>query len=239
MRALESLSSALPPAPTSLSKGTSPPPPPSRAEKFVDVVLSRLSPLVIIQKVPQFRKELLALADSAISVWSFAQSDELKIIANLNLDPARRSEWSSLTFDDPLSRNRNGTESDIRSATRPRIFTLFPCITSRKVIAAADPAVGPPGSWPEPERTPRTVEACIHPGIGLSESSALVLRGKEEEAELKEFARQEEEKCREAVNAKRRNGGHGRSGSVVGSISGPSSPIAQWHGEGTMKLVED
>jgi len=103
-RALESLSLASPSRPTLTSQETITPAPPSGADKVINDVLSVLSPRVTLSQEPHLRNELVALAHSAISVWTFAQTAELKILIRSRVDRASRNEWRSLIFDPLLSR---------------------------------------------------------------------------------------------------------------------------------------
>ena len=79
------------------------------------------------------------------------------------------------------------------------------------------------------------IETCVHPGTGLAEWSALVVKGKEEEERRKELI--EEESLRDKLAAIEKElearGGrnaHSRNGSVAGSVLEPTSPILQWMG---------
>jgi hypothetical protein len=252
MRALESLSRTSPLSPTLTSLGSSPRPSPSgrapiprRANKVVDDVLCVLSPLVALSQEEQLRTELLALADSAISVWHSVQTDELKIIVCACLDRANRSEWRYHKFDPlPSSSSDKDTDAEIVSSTHPRIFALFPrVIAAQKLSRATELAAGPPGSWPQSQDEPRTIETCIHTGTGLPEWSPLVIKGKYEEEERKNYIREEMERVMQEANARsRRNGGQSRRDSMVasGSGSGPPSPTTQFRGEnGMMGKVEE
>jgi hypothetical protein len=116
---------------------------------------------------------LRALANSAISVWSSAQTRGLQLIVSSSLDVAQRNEWRSLVFDPPST-------DDVVSSTYPRIFTLFPRVTALKMPVPAEAPASLPGSWPEKNQEPHMIETRIHPGTGLPEWSVLVLRGKEE-----------------------------------------------------------
>jgi len=242
MRALQSSSTASPPPSASTYQGPPLPSPPlHRAEKVVDDVLSVLSPLVLSSQEPQFRKDILSLAHAAIYVWTSAQTDEFKIIVSPTLDRASRSEWRSQIFD-PSPSSNDSTDQEIISSTYPRIFTLFPRVTARKIVAKTASPAGPPGSWPEPESEPPTIEACIHAGTGLPECSALVLKGKSEKEERKDYLSQAMDRAKKELNAKNtRNGGHSRSGSMASSTAGPPSPIAKWMrmSEGGKSVVEE
>lgn len=241
MRALESLSLASSSSQTSTSQGSLPPP--RRADKVADDVLHVLSSLVIPSQRAQLRRELLALADSAISVWRSAQTDELKIIVYPDLDHANRNEWRYQRLDPQPSSSDRDPEAEIVSYTHLRIFTLFPRITAtQKLPRAAEPPAGPPGSWPQHQDEPRIIETCIHPGAGLPEWSPLVVKGKDEENERQDYIREHMERVKQEANAmgSRRNGGHSRRESMVGSGSVPQSPIAQVVGEGRkMGKVEE
>jgi hypothetical protein len=82
------------------------------------------------------------------------------------------------------------------------------------------------------------IETCIHPGTGLPEWSALVLKGKEEEEWRRECMEEERiqdelaalEKQKRELEARGGRNAHSRNGSVAGSVSGPTSPTAQWMG---------
>jgi hypothetical protein len=249
MRALESLSLASLSSQASTSQGSPPPhpsgqsPPPRRADKVVDDVLRVLSPIVTPSQKGQLQKELLALVDLSIAVWRSAQTDELKIIVCPNLDRANRNEWRYLRFDPQSSSPDEDIGAEIVSSTHPRIFTLFPRITAvQKLSRAAEPATGLPGSWPQAQDEPRTIETCIHTGAGLPEWSPLVVKGKEEEEERRDYLHDEMVRVRQEANVRsgRRNSGHSRKGSMAGSGSGPPSQIAQFMDEGgLMRKAEE
>jgi len=225
MRALQSLPP--PPLPSTQSN----PPPLSRAERVTNKVLSILSPLVAPSQEPQLRDDLRALANSAISVWSSAQTGGLQLIVSSSLDLSQRNEWRSLVFDPPST-------DDVVSSTYPRIFTLFPRVTALKMPVLAEAPASLPGSWPEQNQEPYVNETRIHPGTGLPEWSVLVLRGKEEQEWRKQCIEAERiqdklaalEKERQELEARGGRNAHSRAGSLVGSTSGPTSPTAQWMG---------
>ncbi|KAH6662688.1 hypothetical protein B0J14DRAFT_662541 [Halenospora varia] len=182
MRGVQSLPlTPLPPTPAN-------PPPLSRVERVVSKVLSILSPLVSPSQEPQFRDDLLALANSAISVWSSAQTGGFQLVVSSSLERTRRNKWRSLVFDPPST--DSGLAKDVVFATHPHIFTLFPRVTALKISAPVKAGAALPGSWPEP-REPCTIETCIHPGTGLPEWSALVLKGKDEESQRQEMIEQD------------------------------------------------
>jgi len=86
------------------------------------------------------------------------------------------------------------------------------------------------------------IETCIHPGTGLPEWSSLVLKGKGEEEWNRECMEKERiqnklaalEKQKQELEARGGWNAHSRNGSVVGSVSGPTSPTAQWMGRRDM-----
>jgi hypothetical protein len=242
MRALEylGLSHSPPSSPTSPSQ-TSINPPSTRAVKVCSDVISKLSPLVHPMQRLDLQRDLLKLATSAISVWTLAQTDELKIDVSASLDPAKRNEWRSLTFEPPTA--DNNVESDNMSSTHPRIFPLFPHVTAQRVEIPSKPSASPPGSWPQSEQVPRLTEICIHPGIGLPERSALVQSGVQEVKEIYEFLQTKlEEAKKEAYAPGRRNGGHSRQNSLLGgssTLTSLTSPTAQWASKGTMKVGDE
>ncbi|TAQ84275.1 hypothetical protein B7494_g7409 [Chlorociboria aeruginascens] len=218
-------------------------PPLSRAESVVRKVLSHLAPLVDPTQVPQLRRDLRALADSAISIWSSAQTGELELIVSSSLDRTRRNEWHSLKFDPLPSPSTDSDTTD--AAVSSRIFTLFPHVVALKSTRATLAPVGLPGSWPEPDQEPRTIKTCIHSGTGLPERSALVTKGNEEVDLMK--TRLEQERIEEQLTAldeqkrqlKALSGKHSRNNSVAGSGVGPPSPTKQWMREGVKRVQED
>ncbi|KAE9373701.1 hypothetical protein N431DRAFT_465980 [Stipitochalara longipes BDJ] len=228
MRALQSLPPPLPSTESNL-------PPLSRVDRVAHKVLSILSPLVAPSQEHQLRDDLHALANSAISLWSSAQTGRLQLIVSSSLDIAQRNEWRSLVFDPPST-------DDVVSSTHPRIFTLFPRVTALKMPVPADAPASLPGSWPEHNQEPHMIETVIHRGTGLPELSALVVKGKDEEEWRKERIEQELiqnklaalEKERQELEARGGRNAHSRTSSIVGSASGPTSPTAQWMGRRTV-----
>jgi len=224
MRALQSLP---PPLPSTQSN----PPPLSRAERVANKVLSILSPLVTPSQEPQLRDDLHALANLAISVWSSAQTGVLQLIVSPSLDVAQRDEWRSIVFDPPST-------DEVVPSTYLRIFTLFPRVTAFKMPVPAEAPASLPGSWPDQSQEPHMIETRIHPGRGLPEWSALVAKGRDEEEQRKQCVEQERiqdklaalEKEKQELEALGGRSPHSRTGSLVGSASGPTSPTAQWMG---------
>jgi hypothetical protein len=212
----------------------------SRAEGVISKVFSVLSPLVSSLQDEDLRLELLDLAKLAIDIWNDTQTGELKIIVSPLLNTAHREEWRSQTFDPASpSRDYDETKSDIVSKTHPRIFTLFPRVIAREVAGPIKHDAGPPGSWPpESDHAPRTIETCIHPGIGLPEWSSLVVRGKEEQEERNEYLAKALENAMKELNSNKRLTGHGRKESMGSSTAVPSSPSQQWKMGGAMKFTE-
>lgn len=207
----------------------------SKAEGVVSKVLSVLSPLVSSSQYEHLRVDLLKLAQPAIDVWNHAQSGELKIIVSPLLEPARREEWRSQKFDPaPPS-----AEYDEMSKTHPRIFTLFPRVVARGVAEPIKQDARPPGSWaPEFDQPSRTVETCIHHGLGLPEWSSLVVRGKQEQEGRDEYISQVLENAKGELRGGGRLTGHGRKASTGSSTSVPSSPSQTWKMGGAMKFPE-
>jgi hypothetical protein len=220
MRALQSLSST--------SQGV----PLGRAQKFIEDTTKVLSPLIKPSQKVAFEKDLDALVGSAVSVWNSAQTGELEIEIASDLERGARKDWRSPIFDPP---EENTTGMEIAPSTRPRIFVLFPRVIARRSCSVTEIA-SLPGSWPKSEGESRTVETCIHSGIGVAEWSALVVRGKEEvevwERDIKEEqiimqqslenAKKNAEKEAKELIAKKRMGNDKR-----GSISElTSSPIS-------------
>jgi hypothetical protein len=244
MRALQSLSPGSPSLPTSISRRKSLHLP-SRADKVVEKVLSILSPLITPTQEPDIRSDLFALAKKAIHVWTYAQTDELKITIQPTLDRESRGEWRSRMFDPPPpSSNDSNAEWDAIPATLPRIYTLFPRVVALKTSSMGDALASLPGSFPEPEQEFSTTEICIHTGTGLAEWSPLVLRGKDEEEQRQEELvqsklRREIDELSKKLNAGSvRNGEHSRSGSMAQSGSGPQSLTEQWTKAGSGRVFD-
>lgn len=197
---------------------------PTRADHVVSKVFSILSPLVSASQNESLQTELLKLANSAASVWSNAQTSELEIIVSPLLERADREEWRSQQFDPvaPLL-GHNEPNFDTVSRTRLRIMTLFPRVVARR---GADPVKYDkklPGSWPpESGHAPLTIETCtIHPGIGLPQWAPLVVRGKVEEEERKDYLAKALEDANKQLHSNRRIAGHGRRESMGSSAAGP------------------
>ena len=213
-------------------KTTSTPERPNRAEKVAAEVLRILKPLITPEKESDLQSELVKLAQSAISIWDSAQSGDLRVQVCPALDPADFKEWRSKLDDERTT--------DITSTTHPRIFTLFPRITAKQFQLTTKLANSLPGGWPESERD--SWSTCIHPGIGLRECSALVIRGKQEVEEKRLEEEEEQRQLNEAIERVkrdyRRSGSHSsRSGSVVGL--GSPSLSAQWSKISSRKLVDE
>lgn len=237
MRTLQSLPASSILGQTSELKGSLHPTSSNRAEGVASKVLSVLSPLLSSSQYEDLHIDLLKLAKPAIDIWNDAQTGELKIIVNPLLEPAHREEWRSQKFDSLPSGDHDGTNPDIMSKTHPRIFTLFPRVIAREVADPIKHTAGPPGSWlSESDQAPRTTETCIHPGMGLPEWSSLVVRGKEEQEERKDYLLKALEDAKKNLN--RRLTGHGRRESMRSSTSVPSSPSQQWKIGSAMKFPD-
>ncbi|KAH7419396.1 hypothetical protein BKA64DRAFT_634087 [Cadophora sp. MPI-SDFR-AT-0126] len=160
--------------------------------KRTDAFLQSIKPVWSLL-IPQAQHESLeenlrTLAESAMSLWNTVQNDEfLEINASLDLDLALREKWRSPLFDEDCVSNGLA----VTLSTRPRIFTLFPHITAKAFATGPEPTVKIPGSFENPKAEAQMREFCIHPGIGMCESSALVLRGKEEQEDLEEELKDE------------------------------------------------
>jgi len=202
----------------------------SRAESVVFKVFSVLSPLISSSQKTDLQIELLALANVAIEVWTYAQTGELRIIVSTSLECAHRQEWRSQEFDAELPSGSDEAKLDM-SRTHPRILTLFPRIVAREIATPVTHDTGLPGSWPgESDQLPRIIDTSIHPGSGLPEWSPLIVRVKETLEALQI----------EIMNLKKqwRVQGHGRRESRGSMASGPPSPTEQSKIEGPTKSSE-
>lgn len=248
MRSLQSADEDLPPSPVSTSREVSQSS--SRANQAVEDMLKKLSPLVDLAQRVQIQEALLRLAQSAADVWNFAQTDELKIMASLSLKSSDLDTWRSVRFDPVSAAEGAPVEQNIMSFTLPRVFTLFPQFIIQSWSATTEPSPHIPGSFSTPQQDFIVTETSIHPGIGLLESSALVIRGKSEEEERKarlkeiydQFENQKKELARSGINRISTKSGSisgSRSGSISGSISGQLSPSARWAKGSTMPTNEN
>ncbi|KAH7342638.1 hypothetical protein BKA65DRAFT_295049 [Rhexocercosporidium sp. MPI-PUGE-AT-0058] len=162
--------------------------PSTRDEAFLQAVKPFLSLLVPETQYANLEDALRALVQSAISLWKSVQSDEfLDIKADLDLDPSLQTEWRSPFFD----REGDANDAATVSPTSLGIFTLFPKITAKYSTDSAEPKVKVPGSFDDLKVGLQVHEICIHLGRGLSENSALVLRGEEEQHEMEEEMKDE------------------------------------------------
>ncbi|KFY66976.1 hypothetical protein V497_00613 [Pseudogymnoascus sp. VKM F-4516 (FW-969)] len=202
-----------------------------RADEVVRDVVKVLSPLLNMSELDQFEEELLRLAQFAISVWASAEADEAHFIIESKLNRADHAKWRSDLFE-PLLGDDGEAGVGIPSSTRERMYTLFPRITAHKYIKAAENPPKLPGSWHNEEQQQPAIEVLfIHHGIGLPEWSRLVVRGQEEEKEMKEDLRKAaEEKRKERNDRNVKIGTHSRSGTLT-SIS------AQWMMNGGNKQL--
>ena len=114
------------------------------------------------------------------------------------------------------------------SGIHQRIFTLFPRVVVRGVAEPLNHDTGPPGSWPrESDQAPYTIETCIHPGRGLPEFSALVVRGREDQEERNDYLSKVIEDAKKKLHSTRRTLGHSRRESMASSTSGLPSASEQ------------
>lgn len=194
---------------TSESKERSPPTWPTRAEHVISKVFSVLSPLISAAQTQNLRTELATLVSSALDAWCNCQTGEIEILVNPVLEGAHREEWRCQQFDPVApSLNRHETSFEIVSRTRPRIITLFPRVIARGVGDPAKSNVNLPGSWPQgSDYAPVTVETCIHPGSGLPQWSPLIVRGKDEEEERKEYLARALDDAKKELHSNRRKSG--------------------------------
>lgn len=208
----------------------------SREYKLVEVVLSVLGPLLETSGLPQFKADLLEIAKQAISVWNYAQVDELTFNINPTLSQDNKHDWKVAALD-YASLYADGGSSKRVGTSRPRnstkIFTLFPIITATKRVQVQKVGLGPPGSWPDQDKqqASNTEVTIIHGGLGLSEDSEMVQRGMEEMEELKKMRLDHDELWAKKLVG--RHKGHSRNNSTADIISGPPSPSQSW---GTNKL---
>ncbi|KAH6668368.1 hypothetical protein B0J14DRAFT_658287 [Halenospora varia] len=215
MQALQSLEANLVTSQVPESKECPHPSGSARADSVISKVFSVLSPLVSSSQTELLRMDLLTLVNSAVDVWDNAQAGGLKITVSPLLDRARREEWRSQQFD-PQSPSSGSDEADLElvSRTHPRVFTLFPRVVARGVADPGNHDRGLPGSWP-----PESDLTCIHPGVGLPEWSSLVVRGKDEQEEKKEYLIKALENAKKELHSTRRALGHGRRESRGSSTS--------------------
>jgi len=183
------------------------------AERIISKIFLSLSPLINLSQAESLRTELHAVMNSSTDVWNYAQASGLKITIHPLLDRAYREEWRSQEFDPALPSDENGTDPDLTSNTRPRVFTLFP-----RVLARIQEDL-PPGSFPNFEPT------VIHPGVGLPEWSSLVVRGKACQQEREDYFN---EVVANAMKEASMLASGYRRASRGSSTAGPPSPSAQW-----------
>ncbi|KAK0128484.1 hypothetical protein ONS95_000456 [Cadophora gregata] len=210
--------------------------PSSRTDAFLESVKPVLSLLIPQAQHAKLEDALRNLAKAAISLWDSVQNDEfLDIQASLDLDHSFRSEWSSALFDPDYESN----DRTVLSLTCPKIFTLFPNITAKAVATFPEPTVNVPGSFETSKVETQMQEICIHPGVGMCESSALFMKGKDEQEELEgEWKREVLAKELEATE-KARLERHKMKAQRHGSVTSLPSPSAEWVMAGeNKKLLE-
>ena len=213
------------------------PAPPTRVDAFTKTIKPFLSLLVPQAQQAGLEDILCALAQSAITLWDSAQSDEfLDLTASLDLNLALRAKWSSPRFND----DSGSPDHAITSSTDPDILTLFPSITARAFTVTSEPSVQIPGSFENSKSDPQVREFVIHHGIGMCESSALVVRGKEEQQDMEEELK--DEKLRKELEATQKalSERSKMKSQRNGSITSLPSPSAEWGlAGGNKKLPED
>ena len=213
------------------------PAPPTRVDAFTKAIKPFLFLLAPQAQHASLEDTLCALAQSAISLWDSAQSDEfLDITASLDLDLALRAKWGSPRFDD----DSESPDYAITSSTDPEIFTLFPSITARAFTVASEPSVQIPGSFENSKAEPQVRKLIIHYGIGMCESSGLVGRGKDEQQDMEEELK--DEKLRKELEATQKalSERSKMKSQRNGSITSLPSPSAEWGlAGGSKKLPED
>jgi hypothetical protein len=238
IRALRSLQPDSPTNSRSISQGSLQPMS-MRASQVLQDIFTKLSPLIIPEQESDLRKDVLELAQATISVWTLVQTDKMKLVVSLNLEPAESSKWRSPDFD-PSSSDDNNSQVDITSSNHPRIFTLFPRVTAQTQSEKVESPQNLPGNWPESHQEPGMIEFDIHSGIGLRDCSALVLDGKAEVEEKKNYLEVMMKQVRMGYKTGRvTSGSIGIRGSLVDFPSGPSSPSAIWGGMRGGKVTKE
>lgn len=167
------------------------------ATKVIEEIMRVVNPLLDPSQEANFRQDILSVVQDAYSVWIVAQTGTYEINFCSQLDPARRSEWRPLDYDHPSS---DSVSMHTVPATHPRVFSLFPEITARKLYFISEKTEGPPGSFPEPNEPSQMAELRIHTGVGLAEWSPLVIRGKEEVKEIEDEFRRLKKQARNKRN---------------------------------------
>ena len=203
----------------------------SREDKLVELVLSVLEPLVDKSNLPQFKADLLQIAKRAISVWTSAQADERTFTINPKLNQENKRDWKIAALDYVPQYADGGSQvSGSRRRNPMGVFTLFPIITTTKLIQVQKAGHGPPGSWPNQDQQQllNAEVALVHGGLGLPQESDIVQEGIAEREEFKKMRLAHEEEWDQKFAQKIAEKGHSRNNSTVGIISGPPSPTATW-----------
>ncbi|KAF4627626.1 hypothetical protein G7Y89_g10528 [Cudoniella acicularis] len=198
--------------------------PSKRENQAVQAIHKKLSPLIARDQETKIQEALHRIAQSAVEVWTQAQTDELKLTAFLNLDLSKRSAWRSPQFYPLKSAGDKMSEADINPSTRPRVFTLFPRIIAHSLSTKTDASVNISSSVSKQQQEFAATEADIHQGVGLAESSDLVMNGKSEKEEGEAFVRLAAENAmKEIARGGKRNSVRSRTGSMVEFVSGPKA----------------
>ncbi|KAL2075487.1 hypothetical protein VTL71DRAFT_430 [Oculimacula yallundae] len=203
----------------------------TRTEALLLAVMPVLRLLAPEAQHTKLEAALSGLVQSAISLWTLVQSDELlDVKASLDLDPALQREWASSVFNIDSGTNN----SAVVQSTQPEILKLFPSITAK--MSTTSPAVQNhiPGSFDDSK--PMThIQICIHPGSGLPESSALVMRGEQEIREMEEKMEVERLEMNLKATQKAIADRNKLKLQRNGLGSGPPSPTAEWGMAGGLK----
>ncbi|KAH8684467.1 hypothetical protein BGZ60DRAFT_166619 [Tricladium varicosporioides] len=178
--------------------------PSGRANSVTQDMMKQLKPLITPAQSREVESALIDITEAAIDVWTFAQTDNLNITANTNLEASSHSLWRSQKYDplEPLPDDKEGTHST--HLTRPRIFTLFPTVTA---IPMSD--VTSTSNISSSEESQRVCdenrETILHPGIGLPELSTLMIRGKGEKEEFEAMVQGAKLNIRRTIEGSERN----------------------------------
>ncbi|CAL3966652.1 unnamed protein product [Diplocarpon coronariae] len=132
----------------------------TRIEAFVESILPSLS-LLMKSKYQALKSALVDLANSTVSLWNSAQTEDLEIAVSLDLHVSLHNNWNSPAFDPD-----DGTAQESKTSSNdPHIYTLFLSINTKGLTLVQVEIV--------------EQEIFIHHGIGMAETSALVLRDDE------------------------------------------------------------
>ncbi|KAK2629212.1 hypothetical protein QTJ16_000032 [Diplocarpon rosae] len=197
----------------------------TRTDAFVEAVLPSLSLLIPKSKHQALNAALVDLANSTVSIWKSAQTDEhLELTASLDLDVSLRKNWRSPTFDP----EDTAVQESSTSSTDRRVYTLFPSIIARKLAFAQDTPAKLPESFEEPSVEIVEQDIFIHQGIGMAESSALVLKGKDEQEQKEEDDEVARLRKDAEIASKKLEERNKVKSQRTSSMSGFASPSSSW-----------